>query len=785
MSSHIAIVNPHTGQVLNQSAFPIASLTTGDGQAHGWSPDGQYFAYMNSSNILVIVRLSDLYTYQKDLNNKGVIRYHTNGISFSPNGYVVLPRSSHSGVLLIDLATGEEVDVGEWVTDPETGEQVFEPVIPPPSSAPYVVMFSPNGNYLFTNTGFYDTSAANPKDWFALGFGAPRYDCDWSRDSSMFVSRSSPHSVDPTVTVLAIPSGNIVGEWNASSVIGFNWEGSRVLYSNTYGWDVNNFYDSGYSLDPPERHWQLISNDQASFLDSRNYRVTISCGNLGSRCGPGGQGPAVYDNATQSSLGDIYSLTPYGVKRTGYAAFVGAGSNVFYLASGQVLSSDERRITVRVYEDGVMVEEDILPATVGDPFSYAVNEYYAIQTVEGSEEATHDGATITIPEVSSHLTLTVNVELIKHTVSLELIHPDQTVLDQATVTPAEPQTVVHGDTTAFQLSLPEGYTIGAVNGACVATYSDTEVTTSEIVEECSITLALTEATEEESDGGTGDSTDETGDDTDGDTSDDTDFTFDGGFGGDTGGDTGDGSWSPNDPGPGPGDDDGTQPIDDEYPPYESDDPIDPWTPPPEEDEGWGDSDGDGGTDGDGDSGSDGGTDYTGGGWSTGTDITCDPAATPEWPTPTQGEPVGEPGRFAPGRSVRRVDESVLARFDPDWAYSVHRTRIRHWMRDDNEPQVFFVEPPSNGESFVEVAYAENPPPITWPGQPLAVPDRFAPAVVEYVLAIALAKEGDAESIQSSQLHYQRFLNLVSGNSEAKRTWDPRPGAIRNEGKKDV
>ena len=139
----------------------------------------------------------------------------------------------------------------------------------------------------------------------------------------------------------------------------------------------------------------------------------------------------------------------------------------------------------------------------------------------------------------------------------------------------------------------------------------------------------------------------------------------------------------------------------------------------------------------------------------------------------------------PGDAVRRVDEAVLTRFDPGWANDKRaRDAVRHWMRDDQEPHVYYVEPPNTGNGHVEVTYAAQPAALTGPEDAIALSDDWAPALVSFVVSEALSKESGAQSWQASQMHYERFLQQVSGSAEAKMRWDPRGEMKRQQGVAD-
>lgn len=134
---------------------------------------------------------------------------------------------------------------------------------------------------------------------------------------------------------------------------------------------------------------------------------------------------------------------------------------------------------------------------------------------------------------------------------------------------------------------------------------------------------------------------------------------------------------------------------------------------------------------------------------------------------------------SPGRAVRRTDEDTLSRFRPDWASARQRTEIRHWMRDSNEPHVFYVDPPSDGKGHVEVAIAAYPDAVESKNDELSLGEHYEPALTAYVVGAALSKESDAQAVKVAQFYSESFNQLVAADVEAKNRWDPR-GAMRRQ-----
>ncbi|WP_018865125.1 DUF6682 family protein [Thioalkalivibrio sp. ARh3] len=136
----------------------------------------------------------------------------------------------------------------------------------------------------------------------------------------------------------------------------------------------------------------------------------------------------------------------------------------------------------------------------------------------------------------------------------------------------------------------------------------------------------------------------------------------------------------------------------------------------------------------------------------------------------------------PGRAVRRVDEAMLTRFNPNWAADRNaRDSVQHWMRNDQEPHVFYVDPPNTGNGHVEVNYAAAPAELSSETDELALSDDWEPALTHYVISAALGQETDGQSWQASQMHHERFLQLVTGSAEARMRWDPTGAMKRQQG----
>lgn len=122
-------------------------------------------------------------------------------------------------------------------------------------------------------------------------------------------------------------------------------------------------------------------------------------------------------------------------------------------------------------------------------------------------------------------------------------------------------------------------------------------------------------------------------------------------------------------------------------------------------------------------------------------------------------------RERPGRAVRLVSRSVLDRFDPNWHSAPAKTEAVNYLYDVQEPMTFWVYPPSDGRSMLEVSYSARPVLITKETEPLSVQMVYQSAVLDYVLFRACSKDAEyAPGLQLAQGYMATFMASVTGKT---------------------
>lgn len=132
--------------------------------------------------------------------------------------------------------------------------------------------------------------------------------------------------------------------------------------------------------------------------------------------------------------------------------------------------------------------------------------------------------------------------------------------------------------------------------------------------------------------------------------------------------------------------------------------------------------------------------------------------------------------------IRKVNQTMLDLFNPDWQSMTGVTEIIHFSYDAREPNVFMVYPPaaSSGAS-VELIYSALPADVATPGGAaystatgnIGVADQWAEALLNYVLARAYMKDGETANAQLSQTYMGTYAALIGVQFTSSQTVAPK------------
>jgi len=133
----------------------------------------------------------------------------------------------------------------------------------------------------------------------------------------------------------------------------------------------------------------------------------------------------------------------------------------------------------------------------------------------------------------------------------------------------------------------------------------------------------------------------------------------------------------------------------------------------------------------------------------------------------------------PGRAITRQERALFDSARPDWPSETQTEAVKHWMYDIRDPKGFYVYPPADGVGQIEIVNAVAPSAIE---EDAVVPidDILAPALIDYMLSRAYAKDTDAAANgEQAMLHLQRFVTALQGREAQEQADNPAPrGRVR-------
>jgi hypothetical protein len=123
----------------------------------------------------------------------------------------------------------------------------------------------------------------------------------------------------------------------------------------------------------------------------------------------------------------------------------------------------------------------------------------------------------------------------------------------------------------------------------------------------------------------------------------------------------------------------------------------------------------------------------------------------------------------PGAVVRETTRETMDAQLPTWHSTTAAATAKHFMKVPLDPKTFYVWPPqpSSNQGYIEVVYGALPPDATLVGS-ISVDDIYAPALVDYLLYRAFAKDSEFSADQGrSMAHFNAFVSALTGKARAE------------------
>lgn len=112
--------------------------------------------------------------------------------------------------------------------------------------------------------------------------------------------------------------------------------------------------------------------------------------------------------------------------------------------------------------------------------------------------------------------------------------------------------------------------------------------------------------------------------------------------------------------------------------------------------------------------------------------------------------------LTPGRAIRPSVRSSLDDADPNWHTMSPSNVIRHFMAEPNMPRVFYVYPPAQAGTKVELEHAVLPGKVTLMTDIIGIAPEYLPAITNYVAYRCNLKDSEYANGQVAALFYQAF-----------------------------
>ncbi len=136
----------------------------------------------------------------------------------------------------------------------------------------------------------------------------------------------------------------------------------------------------------------------------------------------------------------------------------------------------------------------------------------------------------------------------------------------------------------------------------------------------------------------------------------------------------------------------------------------------------------------------------------------------------------------PGRAVTLIRMDILDTVVPNWHAEAQKTEVKHYMFDDRDPKKFYVYPPADGSTYLEMIYSASPDIVSDINDTITLDDVYSNALLDYILYRAYLKDADfAANNQRATGAYQTFLQSIGQMQQAEYQSDPRyrQGLIQN------
>jgi len=131
--------------------------------------------------------------------------------------------------------------------------------------------------------------------------------------------------------------------------------------------------------------------------------------------------------------------------------------------------------------------------------------------------------------------------------------------------------------------------------------------------------------------------------------------------------------------------------------------------------------------------------------------------------------------LTPGRSVRVISRKLLEAFDPDWQTSTKKAVVQSYWFDLQDQTAFFVYPPADGTSRIEINYSATPPALISEAQTISLRDVMDSALLNWMCFRALSKTAEFGGAELGAAYLGAFNAIMGSKYTAEQANNPNFG----------
>jgi len=132
--------------------------------------------------------------------------------------------------------------------------------------------------------------------------------------------------------------------------------------------------------------------------------------------------------------------------------------------------------------------------------------------------------------------------------------------------------------------------------------------------------------------------------------------------------------------------------------------------------------------------------------------------------------------LVPGRAISIIDMDMLSSIRPTWPADSASAVVKHFMYDEKDPKSFWVSPPqpASSQGYVLALYNAVPADVASYASNAAISlaDEFRPALLNWILFKAYARDTDEAHSNRALQYYDAFLQVLNLSSAIERAEDP-------------